>query len=101
MIAVIAPVSRDVRGLCFCGAVERLTALLAEDPTLASRTSRGELPLFCLPDDDERAVEVAELLLAHGADASVRNTAGLTSDQVALRRGLDEAADLLNPSQRP
>jgi ankyrin repeat protein len=100
MIAVIAPVSRDVRGLCFCGAVERLKALLAEDPTLAFRPSRGELPLFCLPDDDERAVEVAELLLAHGADASVRNTAGLTPAQVALRRGLEEAADLLNPSQR-
>jgi|KBSSwiStaDraftv2_1062776.scaffolds.fasta_scaffold10721_3 hypothetical protein len=28
--------------------------------------------------DDEGAVAVAELLLAHGADASVRNTAGLT-----------------------
>jgi uncharacterized protein len=101
MIAAIAPVSRDVRGLCFCGAIDRLAALLAEDPTLASRPSRGELPLFCLPDDDERAVEVAELLLAHGADASVRNTEGLTPDQVALRRGLEEAADLLNPSQRP
>jgi hypothetical protein len=32
---------------------------------------------------------------------AVRNTAGLTSDQVALRRGLEEAADLLNPNQRP
>jgi ankyrin repeat protein len=57
--------------------------------------------LFCLPDDDERAVEVAELLLAHGADASVRNTEGLTPAQVALRRGLEEVADLLNPSKRP
>jgi ankyrin repeat protein len=101
MIAAIAPVSRDVRGLCFCGAIDHLAALLAEDPTLASRPSRGELPLFCLPDDDERAVEVAELLLAHGADASVRNTEGLTPAQVALRRGLEEVADLLNPSQRP
>jgi ankyrin repeat protein len=101
MIAAIAPVSRDVRGLCFCGAIDHLAALLAEDPTLSSRPSRGELPLFCLPDDDERAVEVAELLLAHGADASVRNTEGLTPAQVALRRGLEEVADLLNPSKRP
>jgi ankyrin repeat protein len=101
IVAVIAPVSRDIRGLCFCGAVERLAALLAEDPTLACRPSRGELPLFCLPDDDDRAVEVAELLLAHGADASVRNNEGLTPAQLALRRGLEEAADFLNPSQRP
>jgi uncharacterized protein len=101
MIAVIAPVSRDIRGLCFCGAVERLAALLAEDPTLACRPSRGELPLFCLPDDDERAIEVAELLLAHGADASVRNTAGLTAAQVASQRGLEEAVDLLSPSRMP
>jgi ankyrin repeat protein len=101
MIAAIAPVSRDVRGLCFCGAIDRLAALLAEDPALSSRPSRGELPLFCLPDDDERAVEVAELLLAHGADASVQNTEGLTPAEVALRRGLEEVVDLLNPSQRP
>lgn len=101
MIAVIAPMSRDVRGLCFCGALERLEALLAEDPTLASRPSRGELPLFCLPDDDERAVEVAELLLAHGADASGRNAAGLTPAQAASQRGLEEAAELLDPSRTP
>ena len=101
MIAVIAPVSRDIRGLCFCGAVERLAALFAEDPTLVCRPSRGELPLFCLPDDDDRAVEVAELLLAHGADASVRNTAGLTAARVASQRGLEEAADLIDPNRIP
>jgi hypothetical protein len=53
------------------------------------------------PDRPRPTTHRAELLLAHGADASVRNSAGLTSDQVALRCGLEEAAELLNPSQRP
>jgi hypothetical protein len=57
--------------------------------------------LFCLPDDDERAVEVAELLLAHGADKSAQNAAGLIPAQVALQRGLEDAADLLGPSRMP
>jgi hypothetical protein len=92
MVAVIAPVSRDIKGLCFCGADERLRELFAEDAALAHRPSRGDLPLFCLPDDDERAIEVAELLLAQGADPAVQNKAGLTPAAAARQRGLEETA---------
>jgi ankyrin repeat protein len=95
MVAVIAPVSRDIKGLCFCGADERLRELFAEDAALAHRPSRGDLPLFCLPDDDERAIEVAELLLAQGADPAVQNKAGLTPAAAARQRGLEETAELL------
>jgi ankyrin repeat protein len=100
MVAVIAPFSRDIRGLCLVGAVDRLKALLAADRSLASADSRGgEPPLFALPDDDDRAVDVAELLLAHGANPSVKNAAGLTPAQAAQKRGLDEAAAAIDAAE--
>ncbi|MPZ37698.1 MAG: hypothetical protein GEU95_06485 [Rhizobiales bacterium] len=53
------------------------------------------MPLFCLPDDEDEAVEMTTLLLAHGADPSVTNKDGLTAEQVARKRGLIDAADLM------
>jgi ankyrin repeat protein len=99
MVAVIAPFSRDIRGLCFAGAIDRLSELFAADRSLASAMSRGEPPLFALPDDDERAVDVGELLLAHGADPSVKNAAGLTPAEAAKKRGLEEAAATLSAAE--
>lgn len=99
MVAVIAPFSRDIRGLCFAGAIDRLAELLGKDRGLASALTRGEAPLFALPDDDERAVDVAELLLAHDADPSVRNSAGLTPAEAARKRGLDEAAATISAAE--
>jgi len=52
-----------------------------------------------LPQDDEaRAMEVAELLLAHGADPTLRNNDGETAADRAAKAGLLEVADLLNHS---
>jgi len=93
MVALLVPLSRDIRGLCFAGAVDRLTELFGADRSLASAVTRGgEVPLFALPDDDERAAEIVELLLTHGADPSARNSAGLTPMEAAKKRGLEEAA---------
>jgi len=92
MVALLVPLSRDIRGLCFAGAVGRLTELLGAAPSLASVVTRGgEVPLFALPDDDELASEVVELLLAHGADPSAKNSAGLTPAEAAKKRGLEDA----------
>lgn len=99
MVALLAPQSHDIRGLCFAGATDRLTELLSANPALASAITRGEPPLFALPDDDERATEVAELLLAHGADPSVRNAAGPTPAQAAKKRGLEEAATTIGGTE--
>jgi uncharacterized protein len=52
-----------------------------------------------LPDDDERAVDVAEFLLAHGADPTVKNPAGLTPAEAAKKRGLDEAAATISAAE--
>jgi ankyrin repeat protein len=99
MVAVIAPYSHDIRGLCFAGAIDRLTELIAADPSLASKMTRGEPPLFALPDNEERAVDVAEFLLAQGADPTVKNPAGLTPAEAAKKRGLDEAAATISAAE--
>ncbi len=96
--ARLAPLSRDVRGLCWLGLTDRLEAVLASEPErIAFAIPGDESPthLFCLPDEDEPAAEVVRVLLAYGADPAMRNPAGKTAADVARLRGLDEAADLM------
>jgi hypothetical protein len=48
-----------------------------------------------LPDDEDSAVELAELLLAHGADATHRDPQGLNAKDRARQRALDRVARVL------
>jgi hypothetical protein len=93
----LAPLSRDVHNLTNLAIKERLRQLFAEQPVLANAVHfrLGATPLFTLPDDEDQAVEMAEFLLAHGADPRIRNKDGLTPEQSARRRGLVDAADLM------
>lgn len=96
MVELLARHSSNFRGLCFSGSVDRLRELLAQEPDRANREDRpGEPALFCLPEDEEKATEVAELLLSFGADPSFRNPVGQTPAAVARRRGLDDAAAVI------
>ncbi len=96
VIDLIAPLSRDPHDLTWAGRVDRLRTVLAEQPELANAVSpRGTTPLFALPDDEEAAMQAVEALLASGADRNARNPEGETAEQVARRRGLDDAADVL------
>jgi uncharacterized protein len=95
IIELLAPVSRDVFELTWVGALERLRELLSAEPALARIASGGHTPLMWLPDDDARALEIARLLLAHGADPAVVDGEGETAADRARRRGLDDVADLL------
>jgi len=88
MIAVLSPHSRDVWNLTRTGQLERLRQILPENPRLATVTRRTT-PLFWLPDDEDVAIEIAALLIAHGADRSFRSTKdGSTAADIARRRGM-------------
>ncbi|HEX2842259.1 ankyrin repeat domain-containing protein [Hyphomicrobium sp.] len=93
----LMPLSRDVLELTYLGMAERVRELFAEDPQLANAVSKkfGVTPLFCLPDDEDAAAEMTTLLIAHGADPRFANKDGLTAEQVARKRGLIDAADLI------
>jgi ankyrin repeat protein len=60
-----------------------------------SRDPHGATALFLLPDDEDRALQAVELLLAFGADQHATNDAGATAAQAARKRGLDDAADMI------
>ncbi len=97
----LAPLSSDVRALASLGFLERLDAVLRARPVLANHLlpdERAPTPLFCLPDDEDAAADVARVLLAHDADPATRNGQGLTAIDAARNRGLDEAADLMEAS---
>ena len=68
---MLGAVSRNVWALCRMGNVARLRELFAEDPKLARTTDDRASPFFALPEDEDRAFEIAELLLASGADPRV------------------------------
>ena len=97
----------DVFTLASGGLPDRLRERLAEDPGLAGGVlatriglglqggAAGETPLFVLPDDDNRAAEIALLLLSFGANPAHRNGEGQTPAEKAEARGLPKAAALL------
>ena len=99
MIDFLRPLSRDVWALAFIGDVERLRVVLGAEPALAKSSGDHETPLMWLPPDDARATEIAEMLLAGGADPAVRNKHGQTAADLAGLRGLDGVAALLRSRQ--
>lgn len=95
----LSRVSRDVFNLTFTGNVDRLRELLNTEPDLAKlATKNGMTPLMRLPDDEAAAVEIIDLLVAHGADPAARTAEGETAVAAALERGLETAAERLRTS---
>ncbi|HET8549711.1 MAG TPA: ankyrin repeat domain-containing protein, partial [Bryobacteraceae bacterium] len=96
MIDLLRPHSRDVWNLTFIGDIGRLREILPAEPRLA-KVSWQTTPLFWLPEDEHKALEIARLFLEHGADASYRNRKdGSTAAEVARKRGMRAVADLLD-----
>lgn len=100
MIELLGKYSRDVWNLTFTGKVERLREILATDPDRA-RVSSKEYgsPLLWLPDDETSAMQIVELFLANGADASVANKEGQTAADRAERRGMLAVAKRLRKAE--
>lgn len=101
-LALLAQHSRAMFPLVHSGQIARIRQLLVEDSSLAAlvRERDGLTLLMVLPEDEEPAMELAELLLAHGADPARRNADGLTVREVALRRGFQDLADLIAEFER-
>lgn len=96
LIAYLSTVSSDIFCLAKLGDLERLAAVLSQAPILVTGKRNGATALFSLPEQDEAcAVEIAELLLAHGADPRVKDTHGLTAADLAERHGMAALAELL------
>lgn len=96
MIELLGRYSRDVWDLTYTGRVDRLREVLAESPELARVIgSSGDTPLMWLPDDADAALQAAQLLMEHGADASCRSAHGLSAADIAAERGLEAVAEFL------
>ena len=96
MVELLGRYSRDVWRLVYTGRVERLRQVLGESPELARAVNEeGETPLMWLPGEAGAALEIATLLLDHGANPAHRSRAGTTAREIAIRRGLEEVAALL------
>jgi ankyrin repeat protein len=101
MIALLGKLSRSAWEVGYAGKVDRLRELLAEKPERARATGDGETLLMWLPPGDEAtAMEVARLLLDHGADPTVRDPNGLTAADRAERNAMFEVAAMLREEER-
>jgi ankyrin repeat protein len=96
MIELLTRYSRDVWNLVPLGQVDRLREVLAAEPRRA-KTSWGDTPLFWLPEDEEKALEIVKLFLEEGADPNFRSRKeGWTAAEVARKRGMLKVAALLD-----
>src|SRR5438046_2498304 len=93
MVRFLSQYSRNIWTLCFRGDVDRVRTILGEDPSLARVSAEnGITPLWRLPDDEAKAMDIVELLLAAGADPSAKTKDGRTAADWARRRGMHDVA---------
>ena len=96
MVQFLSRHSRDIWTLCFNGYVDRVREILTEDPSRARDVANdGHTPLWWLPDDEAKAMQIVELLLAAGADPSAKSKDGRTAADWARRRGMRDVATRL------
>lgn len=88
--------SRDIYDLCFEGFVDRVREVLAED---SQRAKSLPSPLFWLPEDEDKALALADMLLTAGADGGRHNVSGRTPADVAAHRGMPRLAARLRQAE--
>lgn len=96
MIELLSRYSQNVWNLAFVGVVDRLREVLAADPRRAKVTWQTT-PLFWLPEDEDKALEIVSLFLQHGADPAFRSKKdGSSAADVARKRGMLRVAAVLD-----
>jgi ankyrin repeat protein len=96
MIQLLSRYSRDLWELAHHGDVDRVREVLRTEPERAKGVWDGHTPLMWLaPDDEAKAIEVAKLLLAHGADPNLVSKDGESAADRAERLGMFQLAELL------
>lgn len=101
MIELLSSFSHSAWEVGYAGKVDRLRELLDEKSERARATGDGETLLMWLPPGDESiAMQVAQLLLDHGADPTVRDPQGLTAADRAERNAMFKVAALLRKLDR-
>ena len=99
MLDLLAPYSRDLYALCAEGYVDRVRDVLRVQPDLAKGTPGDQSLLFWLPEDEDAALQIAEMLIANGADAGRRNMSARTPADEAERRGMPRVAARLRQAE--
>jgi ankyrin repeat protein len=95
MTDLLRPHSKDVWNLTTIGDLDRLREIIPAEPDLAKVTWQTT-PLFWLPEDEGKALEIVELFLDHGADAGFRSKQdGTIASDIARNRGMLRVAALL------
>ena len=100
MIALLARHSRSAWEVGYAGHVERLRELLTEKPERARGYDGETLLMYLPPDDESKAMEVARLLLEHGADPTIKDPQGRTAADRAERNAMDQVAALLREAEK-
>ena len=96
MIDLLTPHSRDIWALAHQGKVDRLRQVLEAEPQRARELGpHGTTPVWFLPNDERLALEVVELLLAHGVDPSAKMDDGTTAADSARALGFEKVAKRL------
>ena len=87
--------SRDIWQLVWTGQVARVHELIDENAELAATATENETLLMWLPDPEEKALDLARLLVAQGADPAFRNRQGISAPDLAEGRGMADVARFL------
>lgn len=77
-----------------------LQELLKASPDLNAQDSEGNTPLHDAAMADTVSFKTIKMLLAKGADPSIRNKAGLTPLQIAVNRQKMKKAEILSNAER-
>jgi ankyrin repeat protein len=100
MIALLARHSRSAWEVGYSGHVDRLRELLTEKPERARGYDGETLLMYLPPDDETKALEVAKLLLEHGADPTIKDPQGKTAADRAERNAMYRVAAFLRDAER-